>query len=437
MKMFRQALPGHALILAMLLSAPAVWAGVTITTGSVLPQATAGIPYVATLIATGGSAPYTWSLAAGALPTGLTLGAGGVITGTPSTVGVFQFIAKAADSATPSASNIAPFSITVVGGPTALAITTPVTLPNAMTYVAYSQPLAAKGGTSPYIWSLVSGALPLGLSLSSSGVISGSPTTAGQSNFSVQVMDSVSATATQNFSLTVSPVGAARTGVLSQVVSGGGWKTSIYLVNTSTAPVPVVVKFWSNTGTALTLPLTVTLTGGSLVSSASSVSETVAANATLLIESTSSASVESIGWAEVISTGPMTGYGVFHYTSTGGIESEGTLPLEASFTPSFILPYDGNGGFASGVALSNLMPAQTVSVTATVYNLDGSQLATKKISIPAGGHTSFPLDVSFPSTVGNRGFIEFVGGSNANITGLGLRINPAGGFTSIPNLARP
>jgi hypothetical protein len=206
MKMFRQALPGHALILAMLLSAPAVWAGVTITTGSELPQATAGIPYVATLIATGGSAPYTWSLAAGALPTGLTLGAGGVITGTPSTAGSFQFIAKAVDSATPSASNIAPFSITVVGGPTALAITTPVTLPNAMTYVAYSQPLAATGGTPPYVWSLVSGALPLGMSLSSSGVISGSPTAAGPYTVGVQVMDSVSATATQTFSLTVSPV---------------------------------------------------------------------------------------------------------------------------------------------------------------------------------------------------------------------------------------
>jgi hypothetical protein len=133
----------------------------------------------------------------------------------------------------------------------------------------------------------------------------------------------------------------------------------------------------------------------------------------------------------------MTGYGVFHYTSSGGIESEGTLPLEASFTPSFILPFDGVGSFASGVALSNLMPTQAVVVTATVFNLAGSQLATSKINIPAGGHTAFILSDTFPGTIGIRGFVEFVAGSNANITGLGLRLNPAGGFTSIPNLTRP
>ena len=62
----------------------------TITT-STLPSATVGQPYSATLQATGGLAPYTWSLNDGALPTGLTLSTSGLISGTPTVAGSFKF----------------------------------------------------------------------------------------------------------------------------------------------------------------------------------------------------------------------------------------------------------------------------------------------------------------------------------------------------------
>ena len=185
------------------------------------------------------------------------------------------------------------------------------------------------------------------------------------------------------------------------------------------------------------MPLTVTQAGGTQVSTASSISETVAPNATVLIESDSQASVESSGWAEVMSAHPITGYGVFHYTSLAGVQSEGTVPLEGEFNPSFILPYDGVGGFSTGVALTNLVAAQATVVTARVWSTGGTQLAVKNITVPAGGHMAFTLSDTFPSTIANRGIIEFSTGSTANITGLGLRVNPTGGFTSIPNLQRP
>jgi|GEM_PF-553961 len=77
-------------------------------------------------------------------------------------------------------------------------------LPGGTANVAYgSQPLSASGGQPPYSWSLASGMLPPGLSLSTNGVISGTPTTTGTSNFVVQVMDSVMATATQALSVTI------------------------------------------------------------------------------------------------------------------------------------------------------------------------------------------------------------------------------------------
>ncbi len=449
MKKWNQAIPRCALLLMVLMASPAVWAQRTIepaattplqiVTLSPLAQGVVGTVYAASVAVIGGTAPYTWTAVPSSdLPPGLTMVAStGLITGVPTSAGTFTFYVQVTDSATPTAgSAVQPFSLTIAPAATALAITTPATLPVGMEGTAYSQTLAASGGTPPYTWSLGTGALPNGLALSSSGVISGTPTADGTFTFLGKVTDSVAASSSVTFTLVINTAGPVRSGVVSQVVSGGGWKTSIYLVNTSTASVPVVVKFWSNAGALLSLPLTVTQLGGTQISTGSSVSATVAANATLLIESTSSATTETQGWAEVIATGSITGYGVFHYTSLSGDQSEGTIPLEAAFQPSFLLPYDGASGFATGVALTNLVATQTI-VTATAYNENGGQLAVKAITLPGNGHTSFALADQFPSTISHRGIIEFKAPLTANITGLGLRINPEGGFTSIPLLHRP
>jgi hypothetical protein len=92
------------------------------------------------------------------------------------------------------------------------------TLPNGALSTPYSQILAATGGATPYTWTLISGALPAGLTLSPSGQISGTPTSAGTSNFTVQSSDSSSPpqTATQQFSITVvGPTGSQSNALLS------------------------------------------------------------------------------------------------------------------------------------------------------------------------------------------------------------------------------
>ncbi|GAW93281.1 Ig family protein, partial [Calderihabitans maritimus] len=85
-----------------------------------------------------------------------------------------------------------------------LAITT-AELPPAAEGQAYSAQLAAAGGVGSYTWSLVDGSLPDGLSLSSSGQISGTPLSAGNWGFTVQVADQSGATATRQLSIIVSP----------------------------------------------------------------------------------------------------------------------------------------------------------------------------------------------------------------------------------------
>lgn len=177
----------------------------TITTSS-LPIATLGQPYVAVISADGGTSPFNWLLQSGNLPPGLALsqstGNSITVSGTPIALGTTSFSIGVTDSEDGSASKS--FSITVNPKPP-LAIATK-SLPDAVVNSAYSFSLQAVNGTTPYSWTLINGTLPNGLSLSSSGLISGTPTAPGTSTFTVQVTDSSSPspqTATAQLSLTV------------------------------------------------------------------------------------------------------------------------------------------------------------------------------------------------------------------------------------------
>jgi hypothetical protein len=84
-----------------------------ITTTSPLPAATPGVAYSKTLVATGGIPPRGWSLASGTLPTGLSLSAGGVISGTTTKPGTYTFSAKVTDAGSPPQSKTKQFVLTV------------------------------------------------------------------------------------------------------------------------------------------------------------------------------------------------------------------------------------------------------------------------------------------------------------------------------------
>jgi hypothetical protein len=169
-------------------------------TTAALPNGAVGIAYDQQLAADGGqpNPSYNWSVFSGSLPPGLSMDSGGTIQGTPTLSGTSNFAVQVSDNNGSTATQALWLTIYVP-----LQVTT-TSLSSGTTNVAYnSQQLAAGGGQPPYIWSLASGVLPPGLSLSTNGVISGTPTTAGTSSFVVQVTDSVLATATQALSLVV------------------------------------------------------------------------------------------------------------------------------------------------------------------------------------------------------------------------------------------
>ena len=155
-------------------------ASLAITTTS-LASGIAGTSYSAGLTATGGTAGYSWSITSGQLPSGLTLApSSGVISGTPAASGTFSFGVTVTDSSSPQQVATATLTLSVAAHSAATLVINSATLPGATATQSYSGSLSAAGGTAPYTWSVTSGKLPSGLSLSaSSGVISGTPTAAG------------------------------------------------------------------------------------------------------------------------------------------------------------------------------------------------------------------------------------------------------------------
>jgi hypothetical protein len=158
--------------------------------------------YSAGLGASGGTAPYDWSLASGSsLPTGLNL-KGSTISGTPTSQGTTQLTVEVKDSSTPSQTKTQALKLTIDAS--SLSITT-TSLATGTAGTPYSASLSASGGTPPYTWSVASGSsLPAGLSLNVA-TISGTPTSAGTTNFTVQVQDSSSPvqTKTQGLGITI------------------------------------------------------------------------------------------------------------------------------------------------------------------------------------------------------------------------------------------
>ncbi|HWN99605.1 MAG TPA: Ig domain-containing protein, partial [Blastocatellia bacterium] len=165
----------------------------TILTASLLPVGAVGLPYRVELKATAGSPPYEWvkkkkKKKFGVLPDGITLSSDGVLSGTPTAQGTFDFTVRAYDRNDRLASS--PFSIEVGPPPPPLAIRTD-SLPLALQGLVYNSTLEAFGGLGPYTWTIDSGALPAGLTMSAQGVISGRATVVGGASFTVRVKDSL------------------------------------------------------------------------------------------------------------------------------------------------------------------------------------------------------------------------------------------------------
>ncbi len=212
---------------------------------------------------------------------------------------------------------------------------------------------------------------------------------------------------------------------MAQLVDGGGWKTTFFIVNNDTAAHQYTITFTAENGAALTLPLA----NGTL---SSSVGGTVAAGGLEIVDTFGAPTgATAVGWAFIDAATSVTGFAVFRQQVPGRPDFEATVPFEIQLYQVLNVPFDNRSGFQTGVALVNDGSA-AANIQVTVLDTNGRAIANEPaISLGAGAHTSFSLATQFPATADIAGVLQFSAPSPI-LSGLGLRFNDQGAFTSFP-----
>ena len=176
-----------------------------------LPDWTVSIPYSQQLVVAGGTHPLVWSDKNGDLAgSGLTLSSGGLVSGTPTMFGEVGFTARVTDNAGATAEQT--YSFTINSG---VIIVTAAALPAGEQGEAYNVQLSAEGGTGTLTWIDKNGDLgSTGLTLSSDGIVSGTPTVFGVVTFTGKATDAIGASAERPFTITVNQALVISTEVL-------------------------------------------------------------------------------------------------------------------------------------------------------------------------------------------------------------------------------
>jgi hypothetical protein len=225
-------------------------------------------------------------------------------------------------------------------------------------------------------------------------------------------------------------------GSIAHIATGNGWQTTFVLVNTGTTAAQVNLNFYADvTGAPLALPLSFPLVSSGTTTVNSTVSQSLAAGATLLVQSAAPLSdpAPTIGSAQLTTNGHVGGFVIFRYNPNG---QEAVVPLESRTASGYIIAFDNTSSTATGIAI-NSVSTQAVNVPVIVRNDAGVQIASDTLNLAANGHLAFTLvSDKYAATANIRGTIEFDTPAGAQIGALGIRIPVAHTFTTLPALGK-
>ena len=227
---------------------------------TLLPSGMVGTAYYLALNASGGTAPYIYAKTAGTRPPGVSLTSGGLLSGTPTTAGTFNFTVTATDAHGCTGNQA--YSIMINSAPCPTIMLSPTILPGGTVGTGYSQAITASGGTAPYTFAKTAGTHPPGVSLSSAGLLSGTPTTAGPFSFTVTATDAHGCKGSQVYSITVNNANCPTITLSPTILPNGTVGTGYYLaLNASGGTAP-----YTYAKTAGTHPPGVSVSSGGLLS---------------------------------------------------------------------------------------------------------------------------------------------------------------------------
>ena len=228
--------------------------------------------------------------------------------------------------------------------------------------------------------------------------------------------------------------GLTSAGSLAHFAAAGGWTTTFTLVNTGASAATAELDFTGDSGSAITLPLSLPQTNQTGLSG-TTIQQSIPAGAVLPVVSAGLVSDPEVqGATQVSAAGNVGGFAVFAYQpSSTSTKQEAVVPLETRNGNSYLLAFDNTNGYSTGIAVSNTSP-QTASVQLTIRNAAGAVVKSDTLTLPAGGHSAFSLTTNYPATANLIGTLQFTTTVAGQISVLGIRVNPQHSFTSVPAL---
>jgi hypothetical protein len=357
---------------------------ITIQTGSACAWTVSGLPnWITVSGASSGTGPATVMLVVAA-NTGAALNANVTVAG--QTVAMSE-AAIAVSNCTYSVSPLAPPAVAAAGGLVAVTIQT--------------------GAGCPWTITGVPNWITLVGSASGSGPVSVNFLIAPNSGAANQASISV---AGSEVAISQSGVGTApvlsAVGSLAQIASGGGWSTSLTLLNLGAASAEARLDLRGDDGNAMPLPLVYPEQSAGGSQTGSTIDQTINPGAQLIIDS-SAAPNAATGWAQLSTTGDVSGFAIFEDLLTN---YQAVVPLETRNASSYVLAFDNTGGVATGLAIANPSPL-TATIPVVVRDELGQQVASGNLSLAGQGHTSFMLTDTqhggYAQAAGKRGTVEF------------------------------
>ncbi len=229
-------------------------------------------------------------------------------------------------------------------------------------------------------------------------------------------------------------MGLRADGYIAHIVSGGEWTMEFIVVNVTDQERDITVWFINDNGGPLFLRvLNLGMSEGFSIK--------LRPNSTVVVPTLGGGGPARWGWAWVsgVSSLPSASVlAVFRQSLPRQPVYEASVPMITSARRNYVLPYDNQGGFATGVAIANT-GRTAVDVLLTFRNPDGSSQSFAGVPLPVRGHMAFALTQRFPETANRSGSIEFLvqGGSVlSGVTIIGFRFNPSGPFTTIPPISK-
>lgn len=390
-----------------------------------LPNGTQNSAYSQQLSVSGGTAPYVYTLL-GTLPDGITLLSSGLLSGTPTVTGTFNTSIRVIfnGGAMGDPGITISYQDWVISGPVSISVS-PSTLPTGAINTSYSQQLSASGGTSPYTYS-TSSSLPTGVTLSSSGLLSGTPTQSGTYNLTIQVNDGASHTTNVQRTLNVGSVNISLSPSASNVLTGtqNGSFTQQFTASGGTAPYT-----FSAIGQ---LPPGLSLTGGGLLSGTPTSSGTFTFTISALDANTNSGTatyslnvsgvtISISPSASTVLTGTQNVSFSQAFTASGGTPSYtfsavGQLPPGLSLVGGLLLGTPTSSGTFSFTI--RVVDANTNSGTATYSLAVGAAEAPPTLSVMLdrgnGGGGTFVFENDNPAYIGIQIYNEYPVGHTFN-----------------------